>query len=139
VNSELSARIAAATAQLTSFRRGDAAFIHDQSPMPNYGSWSLVLAEALSNLLSQLDAETGPHLRTDSSEAVSPDGSAALRPADLGLVLDALDVAADYKRDRAATCPDCDASPADLCGTCEWRLQQADEYDALAEKIRRPQ
>lgn len=37
-------------------------------------------------------------------------------------VLDALDVAADAKRDRAANCPDCDASPAELCGTCEWRL-----------------
>jgi hypothetical protein len=51
-------------------------------------------------------------------------------------VLDALDVAADYKRDRAATCPDCEASPAELCGTCEWRLAHADEYDALAETLR---
>jgi hypothetical protein len=42
-------------------------------------------------------------------------------------VLDALDVAAEYKRDRAATCADCEASPAELCGTCDWRLARADE------------
>jgi hypothetical protein len=63
-------------------------------------------------------------------------GGAVLEAAQLGTVLDALDVAADYKRDRAAGCPDCDASPAELCGTCEWRLARADEYDALAEALR---
>lgn len=61
----------------------------------------------------------------------------ALDPAQLVTVLDALDVAAEYKRDRAATCPDCEASPAGLCGTCEWRLARADDYDALAEALRR--
>jgi len=60
----------------------------------------------------------------------------ALTGEQLATVLDALDVAADYKRDRAATCPDCDADPADLCGTCEYRLATADEYDALAEALR---
>jgi hypothetical protein len=33
-------------------------------------------------------------------------------------VLDALDVAAEHKRDQAANCPDCEASPAQLCSTC---------------------
>lgn len=51
---------------------------------------------------------------------------------ELRLVLDALDVAADYRRDRAATCPDCDARADDLCGTCDHRLAVADEYDQLA-------
>ena len=55
---------------------------------------------------------------------------------EVAVVLDALDVAADYKRDRTATCPDCDAAPADLCGTCEWRLAAADGYDALAARLR---
>ena len=59
-------------------------------------------------------------------------GRNGLAPAQLATVLDALDVAADYKRDRAAVCGDCDASPADLCDTCAWRLRQAEEYDALA-------
>ena len=62
-------------------------------------------------------------------------GNLDLTQAEIATVLDALDVAADYKRDRAASCPDCDASPADLCGTCEWRLAVADEYDALAARI----
>jgi hypothetical protein len=62
--------------------------------------------------------------------------SAALTPPQLATVLDPLDVAADYKRDRAATCPDCEASPAELPGTCEWRLAQAGEYDQLAETLR---
>jgi hypothetical protein len=76
--------------------------------------------------------------RIDGSEAVTlarADGSAVLSGADLATVLDALDVAADYKRDRAACCPDCDADPADLCGTCEWRLHVADGYDDLARRI----
>ena len=63
--------------------------------------------------------------------------SEALTPAQLATVLDALDVAAEYKRDRAAACGDCDASPAELCGTCEWRLARAGEYDALAGALRR--
>lgn len=61
--------------------------------------------------------------------------SAKLTRRQLATVLDALDVAAEYKRDRAATCPDCDADPSDLCTTCAWRLQLADEYDALAARL----
>jgi hypothetical protein len=61
----------------------------------------------------------------------------ALGPAQLATVLEALDVAAEYKRDRTANCPDCEASPAELCGICEWRLARADEYDALAGALRR--
>ena len=62
-----------------------------------------------------------------------------LTEAQRSTVLDALEVAAEYKRDRAANCPDCEASPAELCGTCEWRLARAEEYDALAETLRRQQ
>jgi hypothetical protein len=76
-------------------------------------------------------------------------GRAALAPAvlagncdltgeEIRTVFDALDVAADYKRDRAAHCPDCEASPAERCGTCEWRLAMADEYDRLAGTLWRP-
>lgn len=54
----------------------------------------------------------------------------------LRTVLDALDVAADTKRDMAANCPDCEAHPAALCGTCEWRLGQAEAYDAVAATLR---
>ena len=58
-----------------------------------------------------------------------------LTEAQRSTVLDALDVAADTKRDRAANCPDCKASPARLCSTCEWRLARAEAYDALAETL----
>ena len=61
--------------------------------------------------------------------------AATLTGAQLSTVLDALDVAADYKRDRAANCPDCEASPAELCSTCEWRFARAVEYDALAATV----
>lgn len=61
---------------------------------------------------------------------------AGLTAADRRTVLAALDVAADAKRDAAERCADCDGEPdGGLCGTCEGRLAQADEFDALAERI----
>jgi hypothetical protein len=62
--------------------------------------------------------------------------AAALDPEQLRTALGALGMAADYKRDRVAGCPDCDADPVGLCGTCEHRLVVADEYDALAANLR---
>jgi hypothetical protein len=44
-------------------------------------------------------------------------------------LLTALDVAADYKRDRAAACGDCTSRS---CPTCQSRLQNARSYDRLA-------
>jgi hypothetical protein len=45
------------------------------------------------------------------------------------ILLTALDEAAEYKRDRAATCADCaDQS----CTTCQRRLRAADTYDQIA-------
>ncbi len=63
-------------------------------------------------------------------------GNAGLTPAQLRTVLDALDVAADARRDRIETCPDCPHTEGGLCGTCEWRLAAADEYDKLAGQLR---
>jgi hypothetical protein len=51
-------------------------------------------------------------------------------------ILDALDVAADHKRDMAANCGDCEARPKGLCPTCEWRMDAADAYDHVAAKLR---
>ena len=48
------------------------------------------------------------------------------------LLLAALDDAAEYKRDRAATCADCTDQP---CTTCQWRLHAADAYDHLATQM----
>ena len=44
----------------------------------------------------------------------------------------ALDIAADYKRDRAAACTDC---PGTSCLTCQQRLQDAHAYDDLAARL----
>jgi hypothetical protein len=41
----------------------------------------------------------------------------------------ALDIAADYKRDRAAACADCTSQS---CPTCQSRLQHARAYERLA-------
>jgi hypothetical protein len=60
----------------------------------------------------------------------------AIRPAELAIVLDALDIAADFKRDRADTCPECPDTEGGLCTTCDWRLNLADAYDSLAEQLR---
>lgn len=63
-------------------------------------------------------------------------GNPGLTGDDLRTVLDALDVAADRKRDAADICGDCDRYPdGDLCGTCEQRLRVADDYDALRDRM----
>ena len=55
-----------------------------------------------------------------------------LPSADVSTVFAALDIAADYKRDRAAACADC----ADqTCLTCQSRLRDAQAYDRLADRI----
>jgi hypothetical protein len=85
-----------------------------------------------SRLMSEL-AETRRQLGQVLAVA---DQARPLTGAHLNTVLDALEVAAEYKRDLAATCPDCEAHPAELCGTCEYRLATADGYDALAATLR---
>ena len=72
---------------------------------------------------------------TRTASGIEPGGGAYLTPADLGTVLDALDVAAVERRYRAANCEECDADPADLCGTCDHRLTVASYYDTLAEQL----
>jgi hypothetical protein len=55
-----------------------------------------------------------------------------LTTADVSTVFAALDIAADYKRDRAAACADC----ADqTCLTCQSRLRDAQAYDRVADQI----
>jgi len=74
---------------------------------------------------SSLSAQAG-HRDQDRRDTV------VLTGADLSTVLSALDIAADYKRDRAAACADC----ADqTCLTCQSRLRDAQGYDRLAARI----
>jgi hypothetical protein len=48
------------------------------------------------------------------------------------ILLAALEDAAEYERDRAATCAEC---ADESCTTCQWRLQAADGYDHLAAQL----
>jgi hypothetical protein len=132
----------------------------DNVPEPDWRSWAWHLAAQLRTLLlvtgeqaatlevardalldepqptpgngrvTRINPLPGSHVRVD--------GVAEIVPEDVATLLDALEVAADYKRDRAETCPDCDGAPAgspDICGTCESRLHLAGLYDQLAERL----
>jgi hypothetical protein len=72
-----------------------------------------------------------PPSAAQSSIRTGPD-PVVLTSAEVSTVFAALDIAADYKRDRAATCADC----ADqTCLTCQSRLRDAQAYDRLADQI----
>ena len=47
-------------------------------------------------------------------------------------MLAALDIAADYKRDRAEMCTDC---PDQSCPACQTRLHDAQAYDQMADRM----
>ncbi len=65
------------------------------------------------------------------------EGQTAVLDADqAAIVLSALEDASDGIRERAAHCPDCAASPADLCDGCADRLSRAEGYDDLTAKLR---
>ena len=60
------------------------------------------------------------------------DDAVILTDAEVGTVVAALDIAADYKRDHAAACADC----ADqTCPTCQSRLRDAGAYDQMATQM----
>jgi hypothetical protein len=60
------------------------------------------------------------------------DDAVILTGAEVTTVTAALDIAADYKRDRAAACADCaDQS----CLTCQSRLRDAGAYDQMATQM----
>ncbi len=68
----------------------------------------------------------GPSVAEDDLDAVT------LTHAEVRTVLTSLDLAADWKRDRAETCPYC---PDQSCFTCELRLNEARTYDQLALRL----
>jgi hypothetical protein len=86
------------------------------------------------------DYPTGPYLLpvpSPRSADPEPSGQAGhdavtLADRDVSAVVVALDIAADYLRDRAQLCADC----ADhSCPTCESRLRDAKAYDRVAAQI----
>jgi hypothetical protein len=82
-----------------------------------------------------LDHPFGPYRNEPSPSRIEPaPGPAAqdavtVPAAEVKTLVAALDLAADYKRDRAAACADCTSQ---TCPTCQSRLQHAQAYDRLA-------
>jgi hypothetical protein len=76
-----------------------------------------------------------PQPRQADSDRPAPTTSSsteAIAGAGMHTILSALDVAADYKRDRAECCADCaDQS----CGICQHRLDAARAYESLAVRL----
>jgi hypothetical protein len=81
---------------------------------------------------SYLDhASPGPAIEPGPSDP-DADDAVILTGAEVRTVVAALDIAADYKHDRAAACADC----ADLtCLTCQSRLHDAKVYDQMAAQM----
>jgi len=67
-------------------------------------------------------------------EPPGPDSRHAvvMSASDLKTMLIALDIAADYQRDRAELCTDC---PDQSCPTCHNRLRDAHAYDQIADRM----
>ena len=77
------------------------------------------------------DHPFGPYINEASPDRTEPAPSEPVTvPAgEVKTLLAALDIAADYKRDRAAGCSDCTSQS---CPTCQSRLQHARAYDRIA-------
>ena len=85
------------------------------------------------------DAPPGGYVVVPSSQPATPrppgppGQDAVIVSADqVKTLLAALDDAAEYKRDRAETCADCTGQS---CTTCQWRLQAAEAYDQMADRM----
>ena len=79
------------------------------------------------------DHPFGPTISQPPPEPTSPD-TVPVPVGEVKNLLIALDIAADYNRDRAELCADCaDQS----CPTCESRLREAQTYDRLHAQLTR--
>ena len=100
---------------------------------------AIVLISDLAHVYEgSLDHPFGPYIneippRTEPPppEPASPD-SVLIAADEVKTVVAALDIAADYKRDRAELCADCTSQ---TCPTCESRLRDAHAYDHLSAQL----
>jgi ferredoxin len=83
-----------------------------------------------------LDAPRGGYVVVPSSPSMAPQPpgppAVTVSAAQVKTLLAALDEAAGYKRDRAASCADCGDQS---CTTCQWQVQAADAYDQMTGQI----
>ena len=96
----------------------DLAYVYDGTRDATYGT--------------HLDhASPGPYTEPGPSDP-DADDTVILTGANVSTVVAALDIAADYKFDRAAACTDC----ADqTCRTCQSRLRDVQTYDQMATQM----
>jgi hypothetical protein len=118
---ELRARMVAAQAVLADYQTAVASA---PLSLPPGRKWMLRLAVVLGELLDVLGQ---PGLLG----AVLPAPAVTLVASDVAIVGSALEDASQHIRERAANCPDCEASPAELCDGCSDRLARAEAYDRL--------
>ena len=85
------------------------------------------------------DYPFGPSINSAPSLQMAPEPSGQDNPAavivpasELKTVLVALDIAADFQRDRAELCTDC---PDQSCPACHNRLRDAQAYDQMADRM----
>ena len=75
--------------------------------------------------------EMPPRTEPPAPEPASPD-TVRIAASEVKTVLVALDIAADYQRDRAELCTDCTHQS---CPACESRLRDAQAYDRLSAQL----
>jgi hypothetical protein len=115
MSAELEARRTAAAAVLADYR---AALASAPLSSPPGREWMLRLADVLGGLLAALD----PVVVLDQDQAAT--------------AVDALEVAAEYRRYRASlACEACAARPAELCEDHAADLDRAEDYDRLAARL----
>jgi hypothetical protein len=73
-----------------------------------------------------------PHLEPAPPVPQADQGAVILTHAEVSTVFAALDIAADYKRDRAEMCSDC---PDQSCPSCQARLHDARAFDQMANRM----
>ena len=115
-------------------RRGDARSDNEHT------AWATLLITDLARIYeSALNHSLGPHMNEmppSQPEPAPPEpvghDAVIVTAGQVKTLLTALDIAADYKRDRAETCADCTGQS---CLTCRSRLQDAQAYDHLAAQL----
>jgi hypothetical protein len=109
------------------FLIGDLARIYEGTQHHPYGpSISQVPSPATAPEPPGPETESGPDIPDDDLDAVT------LTHADVRTVLTSLDLAADWKRDRAERCAHC---PDQSCFACHLRLKEARTCDQLARQV----
>ena len=83
--------------------------------------------------VSYATSASAPHAGPGPTDPEEED-AVILTDTEVHTLVGALDIAADYKRDRAAGCLDC-ADQA--CVTCQSRLRDAETYDQMASQMLR--